>query len=164
LGFAGGNWARGSGVDVCFDNTITPKVFEFVEFSGFWVENVYNHVEVVQADPVRVPAAGSGLGDFSGLVLHTLLHVAGDGSYLGGRFTFADKEKISGAIVELTQVDANDVSTFDILDAVQDKLQSRIQVEGSRRGSTFDGCIQIDLLAFVKLARIVPISNGTRYI
>jgi hypothetical protein len=121
---------------------VAPKIFKFVEGAGFGVKDVDYHVEIVEADPVGVPATSSRFGHISDFLLQPFLDVVGDGRYLGGRVTFADEEEVCRAVVQLTQIEADNVFAFDVPDAVQDEVQSFFRFSGEFGGGGGCGSVQ----------------------
>jgi hypothetical protein len=121
---------------------VAPKVFQFVEGAGFRVKDVDYYVEVVKADPVCMPTTGGGFRQVANFLLQTFLNVVGDGGNLGGRFTFADEEKVCRPIVQFAQVEADNIFAFDVPDAIQDELQSFFRFCGEFGGGGGYGSIQ----------------------
>lgn len=124
------------------DHTITPQIFQLVKFAGLRVENVNDNVKIVKANPIRMAPASSGFGQLSQFLLHALLHLSGDRCHLSCRITFTDEEEFRRSFLELTQVDADNIFTFDVLDTVQDDLQPGFRLRRGFSGGFSCRCIQ----------------------
>lgn len=96
------------------------------------MENVNDRVEKVDAYPQAVSLAfdveWSGAGFFCAFE-----YVFGNCSNLGIGFTFAYDEKIRRRILELSQVELDNIFSFDVLNAVDDQV-----IEGFRRSDGGD--------------------------
>lgn len=111
-------------VVVLRNNSVAPQILELIELAGFRVKDVDHDIEIIKADPIGVPATGSGFRQFTEFVLHPFLDVACNRGYLGSGLSSADEEEVSGAVVEFPQVNADDFFSLDVLNAVQDKREA----------------------------------------
>ena len=93
-----------------------------IEPARFGIEDVDDHVEIVQAYPMCALLALEVKGQGSAFILDPDIDLVGDRFYLGGGRSFTNDEKVGGSVIQVAKIQFEDVLALDVLDTVYDQF------------------------------------------
>lgn len=86
------------------------------------MKNVDDDIKIVHNNPRGLQTAFDMVRGDRFFLFYTAVNAVRDGTYLDIRIAFADDEKVGGCVVQFSEVEFDDIFTFNVLDCVNDNV------------------------------------------